>query len=143
MDKHTERVMEEIRAAGVTGFGMKKFGIRHIPTIIHKDEHVKGVVYGRYREQNGPAYSEGILIATDRRIIFLDHKPGFTKSDEITYDIVSGVKITKAVFSAVTLHTRLGDFSLRFANAKCVRNFVRYVEERRLETDSLSEAGNK
>ncbi len=134
MENHEQRIKNELKAAGVTSFGMKKFAIKYLPKVIHKNEHVKGIVYGRYNDNSGAALNEGVLIATDLRVIFLDHKPGFTKKEEITYDVVSGVKITSALFSAVTLHTRLGDFTVRFANSKCAAIFVSYVEERRLET---------
>lgn len=134
MKSHDKRIVSELRAAGVTGYGMKKFAIRYLPKVIHKDEHIKGVVYGRYKEKDGPSLNEGALIATDLRVIFLDRKPGYTKNEEVTYDVVSGVKKTTAIFTAVTLHTRLGDYSLRFVNAKCASIFVRYVEERRLQS---------
>jgi len=133
MEAHRQRIKNELIAVGVTRFGLKKFAVKYLPEIIHNEEHIKGVVYGRYKENGGPALNEGILIATDLRIIFLDHKPGFTKTDEITYDVVSGIKRTMAIFSAVTLHTRVGDFTIRFANSKCAAIFTKYVEKRRLE----------
>lgn len=131
---HEERIKEELRRAGVTRFGMLKFAVKYLPKVIHKDEHIHGVVYGRYGEKTGSlTLVEGILIATNRRIIFLDHKPGYTSTDEVTYDVVSGVKVSKAFFSAVTLHTRIGDYTIRFANSRCASIFVSYVERRRLE----------
>ena len=131
--EHEKRIKQETLAAGVTKFGMKKFGIKYLPKVIHENEHIGGVVYGRYSEKGGPKYSEGALIATDLRVIFLDHKPGYTKKDIITYDVVSGINTTTAIFSAVTLHTRLGDFVIRFANPKCANIFKTYIEKRRLE----------
>ncbi len=136
MTKHADRIIDELKAVGVTGFGMRKFAIKYLHKVIHENEHIKGVVYGRYSESGGPGLSEGILVATDLRIIFLDHKPGFTKTDEVTYDEVFGIKRTTAIFSAVALHTRLGDFNIRFANSKCASIFVKYVEKRRLETSA-------
>jgi hypothetical protein len=92
---HKQRIDKELKAVGVTWYGMLKFSVHHLPKIIHEDEHIKGVVYGRYRDRSGGSnWNEGMLIATDLRVIFLDHKPGFTKIDEITYDVVSGVSIT-------------------------------------------------
>jgi hypothetical protein len=133
-----QRIRQELRAAGVTSFGLAKFASKYLPTILHPDEHVKGAVYGRYTEGRGSlAWTEGMLIATDRRILFVDHKPGFSTLDELTYDIVSGVKKVFAwPFSSVTLHTKLGDYMLRFANAKCIDILVHYIEQRRLETES-------
>lgn len=134
---HQEIINKELAAAGVTWFGMKKFAIRYLPKIVHNDEHIMGIVYGRYRDKSGSSnWNEGMLIATDLRIVFLDHKPGYTNTDELTYDVVSGITTTTALFSAVTLHTRLGDYKIRFANTKCASIFTRYVEIRRLETST-------
>jgi len=131
--EHEKRIKQELIAAGVTNFGLKKFAIKYLPKVIHENEHIKGIVYGRYGIEGGPSLNEGTLIATDLRIIFLDHKPGYTKKDIITYDVVSGVKITTAIFSAVTLHTRLGDFVIRFANSNCANRFKKYIESHRIE----------
>lgn len=136
---HDERIKQELKDAGVTRFGMKKFAVKYLPKIIHKNEHIHGVVYGRYGEKTGSlTLVEGMLVATDRRIIFLDHKPGFTSTDEITYDVVSGVRANTAFFTAVTLHTRIGDYTIRFANPKCAETFIDYVGERRLESAKSS-----
>lgn len=132
MQSHSQRITQELKAAGVTWYGMKKFAIKYLPKTIRQDEHIKGVVYGRYKEKDGPSYNEGVLIATDLRVMFLDHKPGYTKTDEIGYDSVSGVRMTITILASVTLHTRLGEFSLRFANVNCARIFVRYIESRKI-----------
>ena len=132
------RIRQELRAAGVTSYGLAKFASRYLPNILHPEEHIMGAVYGRYAQGQGPlAWTEGMLVATDRRILFIDHKPGFSTLDEVTYDVVSGVKKVSAwPFSSVTLHTRLGDYTLRFANTICIDNFIHYIEERRLETEN-------
>lgn len=133
--KHEQRIKQELKAVGVTWFGIWKFASRYLPNIIHKGEHIGGAAYGRYPAGTGLlAFTEGMLIATDRRVIFLDRKPGYTGFDELTYDVISGVKLTSAGFSAITLHTRLGDYMIRFVNTKAARNFVRFIELKRIET---------
>jgi hypothetical protein len=129
------RVRQELKAAGVTAYGRLKFASKFLPHVLHPDEHVRAAVYGRYTEGTGlMRWTEGLLVATDRRLIFLDRKPGFESMDELTYDIVSGVKKTYAwPFAAIMLHTKLGNYSLRFANMRCIDTFIRYVEQRRLE----------
>lgn len=131
-----QRIKKELRAVGVTRIGIAKFASRYLPHVLHDDEHILGAVYGRYVSGTGLLrWTEGMLVATDRRVIFLDRKPGFQALDELTYDIVSGVQKTYAwPFSSVTLHTRIGNYTLRFANAKCIECFMHYVEMRRLES---------
>jgi hypothetical protein len=130
------RIRQELHEVGVTAFGLAKFAAHYLPHIVHPGEHIKGAVYGRYVEETRLLrWVEGMLVATDRRIIFLDRKPGFETLDELTYDVVSGIQKSYAwPFAAMTLHTRIGNYTIRFANKKCIDVFMRYVEGRRLES---------
>lgn len=134
-EDHVARVQIELQKVGVGRFGRLKFSIRYLPKLIHDDEHIGGVVYGRYRTGPGlMSLIEGMLVATDKRVIFLDHKPGYTTSDEVTYDVVSGVELSSVGFMySVVLHTKVKDYSIRFANGRCANIFTHYVETRRLE----------
>ena len=138
-DLHQQRIKRELKAAGVGRLGFFKFAIRYLHHIIHPDEHVKGVAYGRYRETIGsPSWEEGLLVATDSRVIFVDRKPGYLKSDEVSYDVISGVRCFNAwPFNSITLYTKIGNFSISFVRSACARRFVRYVEQRRLESPEL------
>lgn len=133
-----KRIRQELRQAGMTDYGLMKFGVRYVMHLIKEDEHVHGVVYGRYRSGEGIlAMTEGMLIATDRRVIFIDHKPGFTDLDEITYDMVGGVRHQKfGPFNTVTLHTRMGDYVVSYTNARCSEVFTDYIESRRISRDA-------
>ncbi len=125
---HVDRVKQELRALGVSTYGMLKMESRYLPHIIHPNEHIGGVLYGR--TDNGSA----MLIATDRRVIFLDKKPLFINEDEITYDVVSGINFSHAGFgTTVTLHTRIKDYKVMTLNKQCANGFVHYIESRRLE----------
>lgn len=118
--------MAELKEAGMTPWGFVKMETGKLPEIIHEDEKIGGVVYGR---TTGDKIGSAMLIATDKRIIFLDVKPFFTASDEIAYRVVSGVKTNSVgLFSGVTLHTRVRDFSLRYVNIKCARIFENFIE---------------
>lgn len=129
------RVKQELREAGVTGYGLMKAESRYLPQIIHDDEHIMGVVYGQY--SGGSA----MLIATDHRVIFLDRKPLFTTMDELTYDVVSGIKLnTSGPIVAVVLHTKIANYTIRYANATCANKFVEYIESKRLEKPQINEA---
>ncbi len=119
------RVREELRMAGMSEYGLRKSSTRYLHNLIHQNEHIGAVVYGRY--QGG----SGMLVATDHRIIFLDHKPLFTSSDEIRYDVVFGVRISSAgPFATITLHTRVGEYELRYVNRILAEGFAEYIEEK-------------
>lgn len=120
---HVLRVKNELTAAGISRIGMRSFASRYLPLIIHENEHIGGVVYGRQTSDTA------MLIATDHRILFLDKKPLFVDEDEVTYDVVSGISFSHAGFgSTITLHTRIKDFSLRTLNQRAARIFMEYVE---------------
>lgn len=126
---HRTRITNELRQAGATHYGFWKLSIRYLPHVIHPYEHISGVVYGR-NDKDGAV----MLIATDRRIIFLDKKPLFVNEDEVNYRMVSGIDYSQAGFGcSVTLHTRIKDFTVHTLNKKAAQNFVEYIEQYRLE----------
>lgn len=135
---HKIRVLEELKQVGVTRSGLRRFTSRYVPDVVHENEHIHGAVYGRFKEQDVVLeWVEAMLIATDRRIIFLCHRPGYTDMDELTYDMVAGIKHTTAwPFAAITLHSRIGDFTIRFANRRAAQTFVHYLEVRQIERAS-------
>jgi nitroimidazol reductase NimA-like FMN-containing flavoprotein (pyridoxamine 5'-phosphate oxidase superfamily) len=124
LSEHQTRVNNELTNVGVTGYGHGKMSVRYLPNIIREDEHVKGAVYGR------SARGLAMLVATDKRIIYLERKPFFTATDEITYDVVSGVQTSHSLKTAIVLHTRLGNYELTYVNANCASIFVKYIEAR-------------
>jgi hypothetical protein len=124
---HEARIKKELEDIGVSKLGMVSMEAHYLPQVIDIDEHLGGVVYG--------LYSEGFaaLIATDKKIIFLDKKPFFVNKDEITYGVVSGVSIEHAgVGSTVTLHTRIKDYKIRAYNQRSLQTFVSYIESHSL-----------
>ena len=88
---HRMRVRLEMQRAGASHYVLRSMEGRYLPSIIHIDEHVEGIVFG-YQE-----VGFAMLIATDKRIIFLDKKPMFVNEDEVTYNVVSGVGYNNTV----------------------------------------------
>lgn len=126
---HKQRVKDELVKAGVTGFGLLKLESRYLHKLIHEGEHIDGVIYGHYQKNDS-----GMMVATNKRVIFLDRKPFFTSTDELTYDVVSGVREnSSALLTAVTLHTRLGDYTFRYVNPKVAHKFVKAIERNHIE----------
>lgn len=126
---HNQRVKKELSEAGITGYALIRAEGRALPAFIHEDEHIMAAVYGRTKD------GAAMLVATDRRLIFFDKKPLITISDEISYEVVSGVGIGQenGLRSSITLYTRMGNYSVRMASSKSVTKFERYLEKTRLE----------
>lgn len=119
----------ELKVLGVGAVGLRTPEVKELVRILHPNERIGGVVYGRH--------SSGLtwLVATDKRILFLNIKPLFSTIDELTYDVVSGIKSSHAgLFTTVVLHTRVSDYVIRFVNQKCAAIFIKYIETRRLES---------
>lgn len=132
---HIERIIAELQVAGISKFGLRRFTSRYLPKVIHEDEHIKAAVFGRQKESEGFfGIVEGALVATDKRILFIDHRPGYTTMDEISYEVVSGVNATKAgPYSSITLFTKITNYQLSFARSECVSRFALYIERHRLD----------
>lgn len=123
---HKSRINKELKAAHMTAYGLLKMETAKLPSIIHHDEHIGGVVYGR---TTGDKVGSAMLVATDKRIIFLDVKPIFSTMDEVSYYVVSGIKSNRVgPFAGVVLHTKIRDYGLRYVNMKCADTFVEFVE---------------
>lgn len=85
-------------------------------------------MYGRH---DGSGF---MLIATDRRIIYLDCKPLFVDEDEIAYNVVSGIRYGSTGLGAtVELHTRIKNYTIFTFNKASAANFVHYIESHCLE----------
>lgn len=133
------RIRSELIEAGITRYGLTKSAIKELPKILHDNEHIRGIVYGQIGSGNS-----ALLVATDLRLIYIDRRALFTTTDELTYDVVSGVKSSKAgPFTSIIVHTRINDYSLRYVNSKCAAIFTDYIEKIRLETGSYDEASGK
>jgi general stress protein 26 len=130
---HNTRVREELIKVGLSNRLLSKMSIKYLPKLIEENENIGGVIYGVYEKNN-----LAILVATDRRLIFVHRRPFYTTTDEISYNVVSGVKESNLALLAmmnVTLHTRIQDYSFRYVSPKAARVFVDFINRKILETD--------
>lgn len=128
---HEARVRTELIEAGMTRYGLSKMSTRYLYKLIHEDEHIHGVVYGRID------HLSVMLVATNLRILYVNRSPFFTATDEFRYDTIPAIKSkTSGFFTSLTLHTRIGDYPLKYVNAKCATKFTNYIERRRIESQN-------
>ena len=134
---HAIRIRNELRDAGLSHLATLRFTSRYIPKIIHENEHIMAAIFGHHKVGTGLLdFTEGVLIATDRRVIYMDSRPGFTTIDEISYEIISGVNQTKMEpISSVTLFTKIGNYTISFAKHASVQRFADYIETYRLDKE--------
>jgi hypothetical protein len=134
---HDTNVRTQLRDLGLSKMAMMSTESHYLPKLIHPDEILGGVVFGKHVD------GYAMLVATDRRIIFLDKKPLFVNEDEMTYDVVGGISISRAGIGAtVTLHTRLKDYTIRTFNQESAQKFLHYIELRCLEHNHHAKEGS-
>lgn len=137
--QNSERIKTELENAGIHNLLFHPFTAKYLPRVIHDDEHIHAAVFGRRKESEGFfGFVEGLLVATDERIIFLDHRPGYTTMDEIAYDVVSGVNVSSTLLQAsVTLFTKITNYRLSFSGHTAAQTFADYVERRVILHDGM------
>lgn len=119
-----ERVRNELLEARLSFFDMLHAEPQYLYKYLHPDEKIVGAMRGHLSE-GGSA----MLVATDRRVLYLDKIPLFAKVEDIPYQAVSG--ITHEVgrfFSHAVLHTANGDIELHWVSTKAANIFVRMLE---------------
>jgi nitroimidazol reductase NimA-like FMN-containing flavoprotein (pyridoxamine 5'-phosphate oxidase superfamily) len=137
-NQHEQNIRDQLVAAGITRYSLRKNEVKYLPNVIHKDEVIGAAVSGK------SDLGSVMLVATDKRVIFLDCKSFYTTVDELTYDVVSGVALhVQGLFANVTLHTRVGEYNLRLVNLKQANRFTEYIEKMKLEIPLRSALGKE
>jgi hypothetical protein len=126
-----QKVDNELRSVGVAWYGLLRPEAKFLWTVIHDDETIRAAMHGMY--EDGTA----LLVATDKRVLFIDKKPFFVRSDELSYDFITGISYGKVgPISTITLHTRYENLKIRTFNFKSAKIFIEHIEERCLERES-------
>ena len=134
--EHAARVRTQLEDIGVGYWGLTSPEAHYLPHVIHRDEQVEAAVYGKSR------IGSVLLVATDRRIVYLDRKPLFTNEEEIAYDMVGGVSHSQSgIGSSITLSTRVKNYHIKTYNSRCASGFVATIERRCLEHFSDQRGG--
>lgn len=135
--RHAQKINKDIKNLGAVMYNMWLPETQVLPYIIHPDEQILGLVYGRYQQVEGDVIGRGVLVATPERVLLIDKKPLFTKTAEISYRVISAVTYSKVLFMGnVTIHTRMGKINVRTFNQKCAYNFIEAVEVNLFKTPS-------
>jgi hypothetical protein len=126
--KKQDRIFQELRDAGISNFSLRFAETKYLVDMMHESECIKGAVYG--------FISTGfvLIVATDKRLIYLDKKPFFSNVEESTFDVISGVSLIKAwPFSTLTVFSRVANYALKTWNTASSQKFISYIEDRCLE----------
>ena len=120
-----QRVLGELRTLGISRWRLLRAETRYLHRYLRPDEHIEAAVYGR--SKTGPI----MLTATNRRIVSLDKKPLFLRSDELMYEAIRGITLSQVgLLGTMVLHTRIGDYSIRTVSLQCAHRFKQLIESR-------------
>ncbi|WP_457599813.1 PH domain-containing protein [Hydrogenivirga sp.] len=99
--------------------------IKELPNILREDEKIEAVVQGIYNDRNG------LLIATNERLIFIDKSLlGKVKVEEFPYEKVTSVKYEKGWFlGSVKIYASGNTAEIEQVIKKKVQPFVDKVNE--------------
>lgn len=117
-----------LRKLGAGFYDMLLPETHSLAKILAPNETIEGVIFGRYHRSNGLP-GRGALVATDNRVIFVDHKPLSLSASEISYYVISGISHgNTGIVSTVVLNTRIGDIQFRTFNPRTANFFARAIE---------------
>lgn len=118
-----------LRQLGADNYDIKVPETKQLMKLINSGEQINGIVYGKYLKKADGQTGRGAVAVTSSRILMIDRKPLFSKLDEISFSVISGVSYTKAgIAGTVILHSRIGDIHIRTFNHKCATIFQKSIE---------------
>jgi hypothetical protein len=85
LNLHIDKINRDIKMLGADWYDFLVPETQIMPYVVHSNEDVLGLVYGRYQQVEGDIVGRGVLIATPDRVILIDKKPLFARVAEISY----------------------------------------------------------
>jgi hypothetical protein len=141
--KHNKLIRNEIRKLGANSYDLLLPETHLLPIIVQPKEIINGIVYGRYKQDNShkePIRGRGLLLATDRRVILVDHKPLFLRCLEYPYRTIGGISYGKVgTLITIKLYSRVGNLSITTANSRAADKFVSVIQNS-IETEGVKGA---
>lgn len=116
--------MGELRDAGFSTLQLHSAESRKLVEIIEIDEHIMAAIFGHV-SPGGTA----IIVATSKRVIYINHHLFMDDLDEFNYVAISGISYsTNGFFWSVTLHSGLDDRTLGCIKGVQAKKFISYIE---------------
>lgn len=105
---------------------------RMLPEVLQTGEQPKCIITGRYNNRNG------MLVATDRRLVFLDKQFfGAMETETILYNALSAVEwSTGVMMGSITLHAHGKANKVTKVDKAYVRYFANYLETKLMGGDA-------
>lgn len=82
----SDEIKDTIKKFGMTNAWLVKQEIAALPSVLWEDETIAGAVHGHYNDRSG------MLVATQRRLIFLDKGWASLKVEDFPYDKITSIQ---------------------------------------------------
>ena len=129
--KRQQNLKKVLLQLGVSQYDLRLPETRSLALLLRDDERLLSVVYGQYSQVDSHLIGQGMLAATDQRVLFIDKKLLFSRYEELPYGKIDGVTYSHAgAMRSVTLCSKMGRISLHTLNQFRAQTFVHTVEER-------------
>lgn len=123
---HQDRIKDELKRAGVRPIELHRHMFKLLPDVIRSNEHIEAAAYGLNEKK-----WHAMLVATDRRVLYVEADLFFGNISEVSYDIVHGTVSTHAPLKVgVKLKTLGHIYALEYVNKTCAQRFTAYIEDR-------------
>lgn len=132
------RINSELSVAGLSGYGLHRKASKELVQALRDDEHVEAAVFGR-NENNWHA----LLVATDKRIVYIEADLLFHSTDSIAYEIVHGIDhIPTPFFDGIILYSLGKDYKVTHINKQSTNLFIKFIEDKVEKVSSLEKDFN-
>lgn len=113
--------IQELKLSDAPNFLVRK-EINELPAILASAEKVDNLAQGIYNNQ------QGILVSTDRRLIFIDKGLSHLKVEDFPLDKISSIQYeTGLVFGSITIHTSGNAAKIMNIGSASARSFAEFV----------------
>ncbi|MCL4358082.1 PH domain-containing protein [Patescibacteria group bacterium] len=137
---HTRKIKASISSLGADEYDLMLPETHVLPLVIQPDETIEGIIYGHYLQETAKesVRGRGVLVATDKRVMLIDHKPLYLKNAEYPYEVVSTISFNRGAFAhTITLGTRVGNISIRSRNRHLATSFISALEKHIIKSEQL------
>ena len=118
-----DAVKQQLRDAGATLYEIAKQETVELARILFDDEKIEAFMYGYYEA------GFGLLVATNKRIIFVDKRFYNLKVEDIPYNTVNSVEYHLGIFFGVgKIYTRAQNFNFWWVKKSNLMNFCNFVD---------------
>ncbi|SHK68392.1 PH domain-containing protein [Tepidibacter formicigenes] len=125
-----EEIKNQLQMLDTSSKLLGKKEIKELPKILWEDEKIEKLVQGMYNN------NIGILVATNKRLIFVDKSFFGLKVEDFPYDKISSIQYETSIMQgSITIFASGNKAEIKHIMKDQVRNFAEYVRARITKTN--------